>query len=87
MYGRVINVSRLYIGIMGVKNTLFFVPDSDDAIAEVLGANVLNGLVPIPDFEAMLIWILKNEHVPSPYYSKSLGVEISCEVLTQDEIP
>jgi len=87
MPGRVISVDRLYIGIMGVRNTLFFVPDSEDAIAEVLGANVLNGLVPIPDFETSLIWIYKNKQVPSPYYSKNLGVEIVCEVLAQEEIP
>jgi len=84
MYGRIVNVDYLYIGIIGVKNTLFFVPDSDDEIAEVLGANVLNGLVPIPDFEENLIWILKNKLVPPPYYSKNLGVEVACEVLAQD---
>ena len=87
MYGRVISVNYLRIGIMAVKDTFFFVPDSDDEIAEVLGANVLNGLVPIPDFESKLIWIYKNKKVPSPYFSKSLGVEVSCEVLVQDEIP
>ena len=87
MPGRVISVDHLYIGIMGVRNTLFFVPDSEDAIAEVLGANVLNGLVPIPDFESNLIWIYKNKQIPAPYYSKNLGVEILCEVLNQEEIP
>ncbi|MCL2253528.1 MAG: hypothetical protein FWC09_03715 [Lachnospiraceae bacterium] len=86
MYGRIISVHHLYIGIMGVKNTFFFIPDSDDAIVEVLGANVLNGLVPIPEFESNLIWIYKNKQVPSPYYSKSLGIKVSCEVLAQDEI-
>jgi len=86
MPGRVISVEHLYIGIMGVRNTLFFVPDSDDAIAEVLGANVLNGLIPIPDFETNLIWIYKNKQTPSPYYSKNLGVKIVCEVLIQEEV-
>ena len=83
MPGRVICVEHLYVGILGVRDTLFFVPDSNDAIAEVLGANVLNGLVPIPDFEEKLIWIYKNKQVPTPYYSKNLGVEITCEVLAQ----
>ena len=87
MSGRVISVDYLYIGIMGVRDTLFFVPDSDEAIAEVLGANVLNGLVPIPDFNENLIWIYKNKQVPVPYYSKNLGVEIACEVLAQEDIP
>jgi hypothetical protein len=86
MSGRIIRVSRLHIGIMGVKNTLFFVPDSNDEIAEVLGANVLNGLVPIPDFEAQRIWIMKNNIVPPPFYSNNLGVEIGCEVLSQEAI-
>jgi hypothetical protein len=84
MSGRIIRVSRLHIGIMGVKDTLFFVPDSYDEIAEVLGANVLNGLVPIPDFEAKRIWIMKNNIVPPPFYSNNLGVEIGCEVLAQE---
>ena len=85
MYGRVIRVSHLYIGIMGVRDTLFFVPDSDDDIAEVLGSSVLNGLIPIPDFDANLIWILKNTKVPPPIHSKNLGVDIACEVLAQNE--
>ena len=86
MSGRVIRVSYLHIGIMGVKDTLFFVPDSEENIAEVLGSNLLNGLIPIPDFEAKLIWIIKNKHVPSPLHSKSLGVDIGCEVLVQEEM-
>jgi hypothetical protein len=85
MFGRVISVKHLYIGILGIRDTLFFIPDSDDEIAEVLGANVLNGLVPIPDFKTGLIWIWKNSHVPPPYFSKSLGVEITCEVLAQED--
>ena len=87
MFGRVISVKHLHIGILGVKDTLFFVPDSDDEIAEVLGSNVLNGLVPIPEFKAKRIWIYKNKDVPAPYHSESLGVDIACEVLAQEEIP
>ena len=85
MSGRIIQVSHLHIGIMGVRDTLFFVPDTDDDIAEVLGANVLNGLVPIPEFKTGLVWILKNTDVPPPYYSKTLGVKISCDVLVQED--
>lgn len=85
MSGRVVKVSHLHIGIMGVKDTLFFVPDSDGDIAEVLGASVLNRLIPIPDFNAGLVWILKNTDVPPPYYSKTLGVKISCDVLVQED--
>jgi hypothetical protein len=85
MSGRIIRVSHLHIGIMGVKDTLFFVPDTDDEIAEVLGANVLNGLIPIPEFKTGLIWIMKNTDVPPPFYSHNLGVDIECEVLAQEE--
>jgi len=86
MYGRVIRVSHLHIGIMGVRDTLFFVPDSDDDIAEVLGSSILNGLIPIPDFDTNLIWILKNTKVPPPIHSKNLGVDVACEVLAQEEL-
>jgi hypothetical protein len=33
MFGRVISVKHLYIEILGIRDTLFFIPDSDDEIA------------------------------------------------------
>jgi hypothetical protein len=85
MFGRVVYVSHLYIGSVGVRNTYFFVPDDDVDIIAVLGAAVLNGLVPIPDFKEKIIWIYKNQDVPAPYYSDNLGVSLFCEILVQDE--
>lgn len=86
--GRIVRVSHLYIARAGVRNVLFFIPDDGNLdIASVLGAGVLNGLVPIPDFDKGLIWIYKNTNVPEPYYSPSLAVSIPCEVLTQEEMP
>ena len=61
------------------------ISDSDDDIAEVLGSNVLNGLIPILDFKVRLIWIMKNKHVPPPLCSKSLGVDIGCDVPAQED--
>jgi hypothetical protein len=85
MPGRVIMIEQLYIGIMGIKNTLFFVPDSDTPIAEVLGASVLNALVPIPDYENEQLWIWKNTCPPKAYHSRTLGVTIEYNVLAQSE--
>ena len=84
--GRIIRVKYLRIARAAVKNTLFFVPDSYEIVSEVLGANVLHGLVPIPDFGSKLIWIWKNDTAPKPYISTGLGVTINCEVLLQDDV-
>ena len=84
--GRVIRVKYLRIARAAVKDTLFFVPDSYDVVSEVLGASVLHGLVPIPDFKSGLIWIWKNKSTPDSYISTGLGVTINCEVLSQEEI-
>jgi|GEM_PF-1841031 len=84
--GRIIRISYLRLARAAVKNTLFFIPDSYDVVSEVLGANVLHGLVPIPDFKSRRIWIWKNDTAPEPYISSGLGVTIECEVLLQDEM-
>lgn len=84
--GRVIRVNYLRIARAAVTDTLFFVPDSYEVVSEVLGASVLHGLVPIPDFKNKLIWIWKNDTTPEPHISAGLGVTISCEVLLQDEV-
>jgi len=84
--GRVIRVKYLRLARAAVRDTLFFVPDSYEVVSEVLGASVLHGLVPIPDFNAGLIWIWKNESAPAPYISTGLGVTINCEVLPQEEV-
>jgi hypothetical protein len=73
---------NVIIGIMGVKDTLFFVPE-DMAVTAVLGANVLSGLIPVPEYDTRLIWILKNKGAPPAFYSESLGVDLTCEVLIQ----
>jgi len=101
MEGRVISVSYLSLGKLAVKNTLFFVPDERIVITEVLGANVLNGIIPIPEFYKIekaewdskdrgkargRLWFMKNENVPEPHFSQSLGVSVSCEVLSQVDI-
>ena len=100
MDGRIICVEYLSLGILAVKNTLFFVPDEKIEVTEVIGANVLNGLIPIPEFDKIdkttwdakdkgrirgRLWIMKNKNVPEPYFSKSLGVSVACEVLSQDD--
>ena len=86
MFGRVISISYLHLGKVGVKDVLFFVLDDGGFdIAAVLGAGVLNGLVPIPDFDAKLIWIYKNKNMPKPHFSKNLGVAIPYNVLAQDD--
>lgn len=83
--GRIICINHLVLARAAVRNTLFFVPDSYDVVSEVLGANVLHGLVPIPDFKSGILWIWKNDTVSAPYTSAGLGVTISCEVLSQEE--
>ena len=100
MNGRVISVDYLSLGKLAVKNALFFVPDESLEITEVLGANVLNGLIPIPEFDKIdkatwgsadrsktrgRLWIMKNKNVPEPHFSKSLGVLVTCEVLSQED--
>jgi hypothetical protein len=100
MTGRVISLDYLTLGKLAVRNTLFFVPDERIDVAEVLGSNVLNGLIPIPEFDKPdetdrdskdrvkprgRIWIIKNENIPKPYFSKNLGVSVSCEILSQDD--
>jgi len=98
MEGRVICVEYLSLGKLAVKNTLFFVPNEKIDVTEVLGANVLNGLLPVPEFDKIdkttwdakdrskvrgRLWVMKNDNIPEPYYSKNLGVSVSCEVLSQ----
>jgi len=100
MKGRVISVDKLWLGKLAVKNTFFFVPDERIEITEVLGANVLNGLVPIPEFYKTdksewdskdrnkprgRLWFMKNENIPPSHYSSGLGVSVSCEVLLQED--
>jgi len=100
MNGRVISVDYLSLGKLAVKDTLFFVPDEFLEITEVLGANVLNGLIPIPEFDTAdkatwdsadrgktrgRLWIMKNDNVPEPHFSKTLGVSVACEVLSQSD--
>lgn len=100
MNGRVISVEYLSLGKLAVRNTLFFVPDEEINVTEVLGSNVLNGLIPIPEFDKVdkdtwdskdrvkargRLWIMKNENIPEPYFSNNLGVSVACEVLTQDD--
>jgi|GEM_PF-5254800 len=63
-----------------------------------LGANVLNGLIPIPAFDEInesewdsrdrskargLLWFMKNVNVPKAHFSQGLGVTVTCEVLSQ----
>ena len=83
--GRVICVDQLVLGKQTVNDTYFFVPDDYTPISEVLGTNVLNGIIPIPVFEEKLIWFFINKNVPKPYYSAGLGVTIACEISSQDE--
>jgi hypothetical protein len=45
----------------------------------------LSGLIPIPEYDTEMIWILKNKIVPPPKYSHGLGVSPTCEVLSQEE--
>jgi hypothetical protein len=100
MDGRIISVDYLSLGRLAVRNTLFFVPDDEINVTEVLGSNVLNGLIPIPEFDKInkdtwdskdrgksrgRLWIMKNENILEPHFSKNLGVSVACEVLSQDE--
>ena len=85
--GFVVAVHRVLLGGLNTKNSMFFVPNEEKEgkpFPSVLGANVLNFIVPYPDFKHSKIWFIQNTDVPPPYVSPSLGTTITSAALIQD---
>ena len=85
MEGRTIQVKQLTLGKRAVNDVHFFVPNDYLDIVEVLGAEILNSIVPVPDFEKEIVWFIKNTKNLPEYYSKNLGVTLKSNLLTQDD--